>query len=63
MARAKTVLEGSFGEGGKEKRAKEAFENFRGRTEKRDGAVGGAKVRGFTGFGYRENKGVFPNSG
>ena len=57
------MLKGGFGKGGKEKRADEAFKDFRGWAKKRDRAVRGAEIKGFTGFRDREDEGVFPEGG
>ena len=45
-----------------ELRTDEALEDFGSRAEKGDGAVGGREVKGFTGFGDGDNKGLFPDS-
>ena len=45
-----TMLERGFGEEGEDEGADKFFEEFGGRAEEGDGAIGGAKVRGFAGF-------------
>ena len=49
-------------ERGGEKREETAFENFRGRAKEGNRAVGGGQEGGFTGFGNRDDKGLFPDT-
>ena len=62
-AGAKAMLGRGFGKEREEVGTDEAFEDFRGRAEKGDGAEGGAEMEGLTGFRDRENEGMFPDSG
>lgn len=51
MEGAESVLRGGEGEGCGEGREEEALQNFDGRAEEGDGAVGGAGGKGLTRFG------------
>ena len=62
MVRGETVLGGRVRKRGGEEREKKTFKDFRGGTEKGDGAVRGGKGGGFTGFEDREDVGSFPDS-
>ena len=59
--RAETMLKGGLRKRGKKKRTKETLKDFGGGAEERDRAVRGAKIKGFTGFRYGQDEGMFPD--
>ena len=63
MVRGETVLGGRVRKRGGEEREKKTFKDFRGGTEKGDGAVRSRKGGVFTGFGDGEDQCVLPNCG
>ena len=62
VSRAEAVLGRRRRERGGEKRKKTSLKDFRGRAKEGNRAVGGGQEGGFTGFGNRDDKGLFPDT-
>ena len=59
--RTEAMLKGGLRKRGEKKRTKETLKDFGGGAEEGDRAVRGAKIKGFTRFGYGQDEGMFPD--